>query len=87
MTFTGQLTMPPGYKLDKGAATVMLAGATPGTRQGEISFLPNQTAHAEVQGDGTFRGVIQRGEFRIAACMFAGTETLSSAIEAPVLVR
>jgi hypothetical protein len=87
VTFTGRLTMPPGYKLEKEAATVMVTGGTPGRRQGEITFLPRQTAHAAVQADGTFRGVIQPGEFRVGACLFAGTETLSSAIEAPVPVR
>jgi hypothetical protein len=86
VAFTGRLTMPTGYELNKGA-TVMLAGATPGRRQGEIDFLPRQTAHATVQADGTFRGTIERGEFRIAACLFAGTDTLSSAIDAPVPVR
>ena len=58
-----------------------------GQKEGEVGFLAGQTAHAEVQEDGSFRGAIPRGEFRIAACLFAGTETLSSAIEAPVLVR
>jgi hypothetical protein len=85
--FMGQLRLPLGYKLDKGAATIMLTGATLGKKEGEVGFLPGQIAHAEVQEDGSFRGEIPRGEFRIAACLFAGTETLSSAIEAPVLVR
>ena len=85
--FTGQLATPTGYTLDKGAATVMLAGAAPGERQGEISFLPRQTGHAVVQADGTFRGAIERGKFRTAACLFAGTDMLSSAIAAPVPVR
>jgi hypothetical protein len=31
--------------------------------------------------------VIERGEFKVAACMFAGTETLSSTIAAPVPVK
>jgi hypothetical protein len=87
VAFVGQLAIPSGFQLDKGAATVLLAGATPGKTPGELDFLPNQTSHAVVQDDGTFRGTIERGDFRIAACLFAGTDMLSSAIEAPVPVR
>jgi len=31
--------------------------------------------------------VFERAEFRAAACLFAGTETLSSAIAAPVKIN
>ena len=85
--FTGRLALPAGAKLDRASATVLLAGARTGVRRGEIDLLPRPTAHAVVQGDGSFRGVVERADFRLAACLFAGTDTLASAIAAPVTVR
>jgi hypothetical protein len=78
--FQGRLDLSKEAKLDKRSMTVMLAGAVPGKRKGEFVFLPRQTGHAQFAAQGQFKGVIKRGEFKYATCMFAGTDTLSSAI-------
>jgi hypothetical protein len=88
--FVGQLILPKNGKYEpnpNSPLTVMLAGAAAGRKKGELTFLPREVGHATVQPTGRFRGVIERGEFKVAACMFAGTETLSSAIAAPVPVK
>ena len=85
--FQGRLELPKEAKLDKRAMTVMLAGAVPGKRKGEFVFLPRQTGHAAVTAQGQFKGAIERGEFKYATCLFAGTDTLSSAIAEFVIVK
>ena len=87
VVFTGLLDLPKGYGVGKGKKmSVFLAGAAPGRKKGEFTFLPRQTGHADVQPQGTFGGRIGRAEFKFASCMFAGTDKLSSAMSpfAPV---
>jgi hypothetical protein len=53
----------------------------------EHQFLPRQSTTAHVDEAGRFKGVIRYGRFKIAACMFAGTDTLSSAFSGFVPVK
>jgi len=85
--FRGRLELPKGAKFDMRKMTVMLAGAVPGKRKGEFKFLPRQTGHAPLTGDGEFKGIVERAEFKYGTCMFAGTDTLSSAIADFALVK
>ncbi len=85
--FRGRLELPKGAKFDMRKMTVMLAGAVPGKRKGEFKFLPRQTGHAPLTGDGEFKGIVERAEFKYGTCMFDGTDTLSSAIADFALVK
>jgi len=84
---SGSLSLPKNIKFDLKSISIMFAGVTSSPKKGGFFLLPHQVAHGKVQPDGTFRGVIERAEFRTAACLFAGTETLSSAIAAPVKIN
>ena len=85
--FQGRLDLPKSAGRYKQSLTVMLAGAAPAKRPGEFVFQPRQTGHASVNAQGQFRGAIERSDFKFATCLFAGTETLSSAIADFVRVR
>jgi hypothetical protein len=75
VVFTGLLGLPRGQKIDERERTVFLDGLTP-TGQ----FLPHQTGRAQVAANGAFRGVVARGKFSRGVCLFAGTNTVSSAM-------
>jgi len=85
--FKGLLEVPKEGKLERQASTVMLAGAAHGKQKGEFEFLPDRTGHATVSSGGQFKGIVERGDFKYATCLFAGTDTLSSAIAPFVPVK
>jgi len=85
--FQGRLAMPNGVRFDQRRLSVLLAGVEVGPPGGKLKLIPRPVGHAAVDASGNFRGTIERAEFRNGACLFAGTETLSSAIAAPVPVR
>jgi len=79
--FVGQLQVH--HKFDKREPLpVFLEGVGPKQR-----FLPRQSTIAHVDADGRFKGVIRDAEFKTAACMFAGTDTLGSAFSGFVPVK
>ena len=75
VTFRGVLKLPPDQKIAENQRTVMLDGVGPGN-----NLLPKETGHAVVNADGVFAGLAPRTKLDKAVCMFAGTDTVSSAI-------
>ncbi len=73
--FEGVLRLPKDQKIAENQRTVFLDGLSPAGQ-----FLPRQVGHASVGANGAFRGVVPRGKFGKGVCLFAGTDTLSSAI-------
>ena len=82
VVFRGLLDFPKNEKIDSKYLTVLLEGVGP-----RNTLLGKQVGHAQVAPDGTFTGVVVRGQFKTGVCLFAGTETLSSAMSAFVPVR
>jgi hypothetical protein len=79
--FVGELEL--GQKANpREPLAVFLEGVDP-----KHQFLPRQSTIAHVDAAGRFKGVIREAEFKTAACMFAGTDTLSSAFSGFVPVK
>jgi len=80
--FTGVLEFPKNIKPDS-ALTVFVQGAT-----GAHQLIPRQGSLAKVDlSTGKFTGAIRAAQFESAACLFAGTDTLSSAFSGFVPVK
>jgi len=79
--FVGVLEVPRKFN-PKVVPVVFLEGVGP-----EDRFLPRQSTTAHVDGRGRFKGILREGEFKTAVCMFAGTDTLSSAFSGFVPVK
>jgi hypothetical protein len=71
--FAGELDSPQKFN-PREAPAVFMEGVGP-----RHQFLPRQSTIAQVDAAGRFKGVIRGAEFKTAVCMFAGTDTLSSA--------
>ncbi|MCE3608350.1 hypothetical protein LXA47_32810 [Massilia sp. P8910] len=81
--FQGKIDIPGNAQLNERQMVVMYSGAVPGGRRGEWKFLARPTGLAHFDRNGAFHGQIRLAKFKYGTCMFAGTDTLSSAI-APV---
>ncbi len=83
--FRGRLG--PGTNFGQIRLSMLFTGAVPGRAKGSLQLLSQPVGHAAVNPNGEFRGVIERAEFKLGACLFAGTDKLSSAIAAPVPIK
>lgn len=81
VVFKGKLQVASPGKLDP-RVRVFLEGVSP-----KGGFLGKYSALAKLQPDGSFSGVVRRGEFKTAICMFAGTSTLASATSGYIKVQ
>lgn len=86
IAFRGRLTLPPAAAYDQKRLTVLFTGAVKGAN-GSLKLISRPVGHAVLDPSGNFKGVVERAEFKLGACLFAGTEKLSSAIAAPVPVQ
>jgi hypothetical protein len=82
IVFKGVLKLPPGQKIADNQRTVLLQGVGP-----EGNLMPAAVGHATVNADGVFTGVVVRAKFAKGTCMFAGTDTVSSAISPFITVQ
>ncbi len=81
VVFEGKLTVGAPGKMDP-KVPIFLEGVGDYDR-----FLNKLTALASVKYDGSFTGIVRKGNFSKGICMFAGTQTLASATSGYVKVK